>query len=169
MPNPRSRYFFFEDDFDEVLFFEPLLLLDLLLFAEVLFFFEALDCVEARFFAVARDAAFLLLEFLADARVTAGRFGAAFFVVDLDDFDDFENFDDDAFFDDPDFELDFAGGTFPPSRRASDKPMAMACLRLVTFLPDPVFNVPRFNLCISVPTLSLAFFPYRLAIQPSCT
>jgi hypothetical protein len=35
-------------------------------------------------------------------------------------------------------------GTFPPARRASLKPIAIACLRLVTFLPDrPERSVPR--------------------------
>ena len=38
----------------------------------------------------------------------------------------------------------FAGGTFAPASRASDKPIATACLRLVTFLPLPVFKVPSF-------------------------
>jgi hypothetical protein len=41
-------------------------------------------------------------------------------------------------------------GTFLPLRRASERPMAMACLRLFTFLPLlPDFNVPRLNSCIS--------------------
>jgi hypothetical protein len=70
--------------------------------------------------------------------------------------------DEEAFFDPDDF---FAGGTFPPSRRASESPMAMACFRLVTFFPDPLFSVPRLYLCISVSTLSDAFFPYLLAMQ----
>jgi len=40
--------------------------------------------------------------------------------------------------------LDLAG-TFAPFRRASDRPIATACLRLVTLLPLlPLFNVPRF-------------------------
>ena len=30
-----------------------------------------------------------------------------------------------------------AGGNLPPARRASDTPIAMACLRLVTFFPEP--------------------------------
>src|SRR4051812_28857499 len=34
-------------------------------------------------------------------------------------------------------------GTFFPSFRASDRPIAIACLRLVTFLPErPLFSVP---------------------------
>lgn len=56
--------------------------------------------------------------------------------------------------------LDFLAGTFPPSLLASDNPIAIACFLLVTFLPDPDFKVPRFNLCISVSTLSCDFFPY---------
>ena len=35
-------------------------------------------------------------------------------------------------------------GTFLPCFLASDRPIAMACFRLVTFLPLPVFNVPFF-------------------------
>lgn len=37
-----------------------------------------------------------------------------------------------------------------PSRRASERPMATACLRLVTFLPlRPDLSLPRFMACIS--------------------
>jgi hypothetical protein len=61
----------------------------------------------------------------------------------------------------------FAGGTFPPSRLASESPMAMACLRLVTFFPEPLFSFPRLNSCISVSTLSCAFFPYLVAMKTS--
>ena len=41
---------------------------------------------------------------------------------------------------------DFFFGTRAPLRRASDSPMAIACLRLVTLFFDvaPRFNVPRF-------------------------
>jgi hypothetical protein len=35
-------------------------------------------------------------------------------------------------------------GTFPPFRRASFKPIAIACLRLVTFRPEPLLSVPFF-------------------------
>src|ERR1700686_4022212 len=36
-------------------------------------------------------------------------------------------------------------GTFFPSALASERPIAIACLRLVTFLPDrPLFRVPAF-------------------------
>jgi len=38
------------------------------------------------------------------------------------------------------------GGTFAPDRRASDKPIAIACLRLFTVFPlRPDFNLPRLN------------------------
>ena len=52
-------------------------------------------------------------------------------------------------------------GTLPPALRASDRPMAMACLRLVTFLPDrPDRKVPRFLSCIARFTFDWAFLPY---------
>src|ERR1700722_1634670 len=51
--------------------------------------------------------------------------------------------------------LYFFFGTFFPARRASDSPMAMACLRLLTFAPEPPLrSVPRFISCI-------AFFTFR--------
>ena len=43
-----------------------------------------------------------------------------------------------------------AGGTFFPSLRASDNPIAIACFRLVTFLPlRPLFSLPCFIAFIS--------------------
>src|SRR6266508_306756 len=52
-------------------------------------------------------------------------------------------------------------GTFAPARRASLKPIAMACLRLVTFLPErPDLSVPRLRSCIARSTFFCAFFPY---------
>lgn len=52
-------------------------------------------------------------------------------------------------------------GTSAPSRRAADSPIAMACLRLVTFFPErPRRNSPRFISCIACPTLALAFLLY---------
>lgn len=55
--------------------------------------------------------------------------------------DDFErDLDDDL---DPDFEAGFFG-TLTPSFLVSDNPIAIACLREVTFLPEPVFNFPSF-------------------------
>jgi hypothetical protein len=55
----------------------------------------------------------------------------------------------------------FRGGTFAPSLRACERPMAIACLRLVTFLPErPLFSVPRFRSCIACSTFFEAFLPY---------
>lgn len=52
-------------------------------------------------------------------------------------------------------------GTLPPARRASDKPIAMACLRLVTFFPDrPLLNVPALRSRIARSTFCPAFLPY---------
>jgi hypothetical protein len=75
--------------------------------------------------------------------------------------------EDDLFRDD-DFrrDEDFLRGTLPPARRASDNPIAMACLRLVTFLPDrPLLSVPRFRSCMAFSTFREAFLPY-FAIDP---
>src|SRR5438270_13723235 len=47
-------------------------------------------------------------------------------------------------------ELLFLLGTFLPLRRASERPIAIACLRLFTVFPlRPDFNLPRLNSCIS--------------------
>lgn len=59
----------------------------------------------------------------------------------------------------------FLRGTLPPSLRASDKPIAIACLRLVTFFPDPDRRVPSFSSCMLSSTLSEAFLPYFVAIS----
>ena len=57
-------------------------------------------------------------------------------------------------------------GTLPPARRASLRPIAIACLRLVTLLPDrPERSVPRLRSCIARLTLLCAFLPY-FAIAP---
>jgi hypothetical protein len=62
---------------------------------------------------------------------------------------------------------DLLAGTLPPSRRACDSPMAIACFRLLTFLPErPLFNVPRFRSRMAFPTFSDAFLPYRAMIVP---
>jgi hypothetical protein len=87
-----------------------------------------------------------------------------FFDEDFFEEDFFVDFLDDFF--DADFFDDFFAGTLPPSRRASESPMAMACLRLVTFLPErPLLSFPRFISCMFSSTLSEAFFPYLLAMQ----
>ena len=51
-------------------------------------------------------------------------------------------------------------GTLPPARRASDSPIAIACLRLVTFLRErPERSVPCFISCMLRCTLLCAFSP----------
>src|SRR5487761_1544441 len=53
------------------------------------------------------------------------------------------------------------GGTFLPALRASDKPMAIACLGFVTFfLLRPLFNFPFFMAFISVSTFLEALGEY---------
>ena len=48
-------------------------------------------------------------------------------------------------------------GALAPLRRASDNPMAIACLRLFTFLPLPLFRVPR--LCSDMTLCTLRCLP----------
>ncbi len=49
--------------------------------------------------------------------------------------------------------------------RCSERPMAIACLRLFTFLPErPLFSVPDLRFFIARPTLADAFFEYFLAM-----
>jgi hypothetical protein len=73
----------------------------------------------------------------------------------------------------PDFFLDFFvlfffAGTFAPSARASDKPIAIACLRLLTFLPErPLRNVPFLRSRIALATFFDAFLLYFLAMRCS--
>src|ERR1051326_190535 len=56
---------------------------------------------------------------------------------------------------------DFFFGTLAPDFRASDKPIAIACLRLFTFLPErPLLSFPLFFSCIARSTFSDAFLPY---------
>ena len=54
----------------------------------------------------------------------------------------------------------FFRGTLAPSLRASDNPIAMACLRLVTFLPLPLRRVPRFFSRMTSSTFSPALLEY---------
>jgi hypothetical protein len=57
--------------------------------------------------------------------------------------------------------LPFLRGTLAPARRASDKPMAIACLRLFTFLPErPLLSLPRLRSCIARFTFCRDFLPY---------
>ncbi|HVH86032.1 MAG TPA: hypothetical protein VM912_04855 [Terriglobales bacterium] len=65
----------------------------------------------------------------------------------------------------------FFAGTFFPARRASDNPIAIACLRLFTFFPlRPIFSRPRLNSCISrstfLPALGLYLRRERLDFRP---
>src|ERR1700738_1789477 len=56
-------------------------------------------------------------------------------------------------------------GTFFPSARASESPIAIACLRLLTFLPDrPLFSVPALRFFIARSTFADAFFEYFRAL-----
>ena len=52
-------------------------------------------------------------------------------------------------------------GTFAPSLRASDSPIAIACARFLTIRPDvPDLSAPRFISCSARATFAEAFFPY---------
>ncbi len=55
----------------------------------------------------------------------------------------------------------FFAGTLPPALRAFESPIAIACFRLFTVLPErPLFNVPRLRSSIAFPTSLAAFLPY---------
>jgi hypothetical protein len=54
----------------------------------------------------------------------------------------------------------FRDGTFAPFSRASLSPIAIACLRLVTFRPEPLLSVPFFLRRIVDSTFLDADFPY---------
>lgn len=61
------------------------------------------------------------------------------------------------------FEAAFFFGTFAPSFRASERPIAIACFRLVTFLPlRPLFSVPLSFSRIARATFFCAFGLYFL-------
>jgi hypothetical protein len=56
-------------------------------------------------------------------------------------------------------------GTFFPARRASESPMAIACLRLLTLRRErPLRSVPRFISCIARRTFLPAALLYLRAI-----
>ncbi len=58
-------------------------------------------------------------------------------------------------------------GTFAPAFRASERPIAIACLRLVTFFPErPERSLPLFLSCIARSTFFWALAPYFLATSP---
>jgi hypothetical protein len=78
-------------------------------------------------------------------RVDVARFLAAGFLLD----EDFFLLDNDFL------------GTLPPAFLASDSPIAIACLRLLTFFPErPLLSVPALRSCIAFLTLLCAFSPY---------
>ena len=58
------------------------------------------------------------------------------------------------------FRLRPRDGTLAPFSLASFRPIAIACLRLVTFRPDPLFNDPRLRRCIADFTDFDAPLPY---------
>ena len=61
----------------------------------------------------------------------------------------------------PFFAAPFFLGTLAPSLRASDKPIAIACFREVTFFPlRPLLSFPLFISCIVSSTFSPALFEY---------
>ena len=67
----------------------------------------------------------------------------------------------DDFLADDFFAAPFLAGTLPPALRASERPIAIACFLLVTFLPEPpLFSVPCLRSCIVFSTFSDAFVRY---------
>lgn len=122
-------------------------------------FFEA-DFLDADFL----DAAFFGADFFDDDFFEADFFGADFFEADFFETDFLDaaffgaDFFEADFFDD--LEADFFLGTLAPSSRASESPMATACLCEVTFLPVPVFNLPSCISCMAFSTFLPAFFEY---------
>ena len=58
------------------------------------------------------------------------------------------------------FDDERRAGTFAPFLRASLKPIAMACFRLLTRRPDPLFSVPFFRRRIADFTCFDADRPY---------
>jgi hypothetical protein len=57
-------------------------------------------------------------------------------------------------------------GTFAPFFRASLSPIAIACLRLFTLRPEPLFSVPFFLRCIVDFTFFEADLPYFAIAAP---
>jgi hypothetical protein len=61
---------------------------------------------------------------------------------------------------------DFFAGTFAPSRRASARPIAIACFLLFTLRPErPLFSVPRLRSCIARFTFDPAFLLYLATVR----
>lgn len=59
----------------------------------------------------------------------------------------------------------FFDGTFAPFSLASESPIAMACLREVTFLPLPLRSCPSFISCITSSTFLPAPLEYLAIIE----
>jgi hypothetical protein len=57
-------------------------------------------------------------------------------------------------------------GTLAPFSRASLNPIAIACLRLRTLRPDPLFNEPRLRRRIADSTFFEADLPYFATAYP---
>ena len=56
-------------------------------------------------------------------------------------------------------------GTFAPAALASERPIAIACSRLVTFRPErPLLSVPALRFFIARSTVADAFFEYFRAM-----
>jgi hypothetical protein len=59
-------------------------------------------------------------------------------------------------------------GTFIRAALASDNPIAIACLRLVTFRPErPLFKVPALRFFVARPTEAEAFLEYLRTMMGS--
>jgi hypothetical protein len=95
-----------------------------------------------------------------------------FFGDDLEDFfeedffaDDFEGLFFGELFEDF-FEEELFLGTLSPSSLASDNPIAIACLGLVTFFPlRPLFNLPSCISCMDFSTFFWEAFEYFAIIK----
>jgi hypothetical protein len=70
------------------------------------------------------------------------------------------------FFDEERLREDFRAGTLAPLRRDSFNAIAIACLRLRTVRPDPLFSVPRFRRRIADSTFFDADLPYFAMAYP---
>jgi hypothetical protein len=149
-------YFF--DDFFAADFLPDVFLVPDFLAARFFVDLFAADC-----FVAFRDGDFFADAFFGDdflAGVFFADFAARFFVADF-----VLRFLPDAF----DALFGF-GGTLSPSRRASDSAIAIACLRLVTFLCDPPLrSFPALRSSITFLTFACVFFPYFATKSSSFT
>jgi hypothetical protein len=66
------------------------------------------------------------------------------------------------------FRVDLRLGTFAPLLRASFSPIAIACLRLFTERPEPLFSVPLFRRRIADFTVFDAALPYFAISASRC-